>query len=203
MKITDHLIQLLWEEEYDKSPLTRKSFPVNMRLYKINSDYRKCILEIVRYMDIHLRSHFEDYPDPRGVTAANLGFPLCIIGFKKNALAGLRTENQFCLNPKITKRSIHTTSVNTNCGSLRLQQNVSVDRFLTIDFEYYDLEGNLTQKKDVSRIDGGFTVQNEIDQINGRTILDVAKKESSNIETPKNSGTIRNPARAFSDDGCP
>jgi peptide deformylase len=179
MKITDHLVQLLWEEEYDKSPLTRESFPVNMRLYKTSPGYRRCILEAVRYMDEHLRSHFEDYPDPRGVAAANLGLPYRIIGFKKGAVVGAKAENQFCLNPKITKRSPGTTSTNTNCGSLRLPQNVSVDRHYTIDLEYFDLEGNLVRKENIGRTDGGFTIQHEVDQTNGKTIIDMAKKESS------------------------
>lgn len=170
MKITDHLVQLMWDDEYDSSPLRRESFPVNMRLYRINPSYRKCILEVVRYMDEHLQSHFEDYSDPRGIAAANLGFPLRIIGYKKKPC-----ENQFCLNPKITFKSPNTITVTTNCGSLRLKDPVSIERHSLIDFEYFDLEGNLVRKVSVNRMEGGFTIQHEIEQTNGRTLIDLAK----------------------------
>jgi len=167
MKISDQLVQLYMEDEFDKTPLLRESFAVNMRLYRSNTQYRKIILEIIRYMDEHLHSHFEDYPEPRGVAAANLGFPFKIIGYRKKP-----QENQFCLNPKITERSVATVSTQTNCGSLKLKDNVTIERNSTIDLEYYDLEGCLVSKKTITRSEGGFTIQHEVDQINGRTIVD-------------------------------
>ena len=172
MKISDQLVQLFMEEEWDKTPLSRESFPVNMRLYRVSSNYREIILALVRYMDEHLRTTFEDYPEPRGVAAANLGFPFKIIGYKKKPC-----ENQFCLNPKITHRSVTMMSGQTNCGSLRLEQPLSIERHLTIDFEYYDLEGNLVMCKNVARGEGGFTVQNAIDSCNGLTIMGRYEKD--------------------------
>lgn len=165
MKIADQLVQLFMEGEFDTTVLTRESFPVNMRLYKSNPSYRKVILEIVRVMDEHLHSHFEDYADPRGVAAANLGFPFRIIGFRMKP-----NQNQFCLNPKIVHKSPHTVQTQTNCGSLRLAEPVTVERYATIDLEYYDLEGNSVTRRSIARHEGGFTIQHEVEQVNGRVI---------------------------------
>ena len=173
MKITDQLVQMFMEDEFDNTVLRRESFPVNIRLYKNNPNYRDIILNIVRYMDEHLRSHFEDYADPRGVAAANLGFPFKIIGFRKNRM----NENQFCLNPKVTHQSDTTLSTTTNCGSLRLPEFVSVDRSTSIDLEYYDLEGTLIKRCNIYRAEGAFTIQNAIDQVNGITIIDRHEKD--------------------------
>lgn len=172
MKISDHLVQLLNQDEYDRSPLQRESFLVNMRLYRISPSYRRCILEIVRYMDEHLQSHFDDYQDPRGIAAPNLGFPMRIIGYRKQA-----GENQFCLNPKITYSSPQVVKVNTNCGSLCLKELVEVERHDVIDFEYYDLEAKLVRQHAVGRNMGGFTIQHEINQINGKTLIDYMKNK--------------------------
>lgn len=182
MKIADHLVQLLMEDEWDTSILTRESFPVNIRLYKINKNYRNIILEIVRYMDEHLRSSFEDYQAPRGVAAPSLGFPFRIIGYKKTAA----NENQFCLNPKILTPSQAVSLVQTNCGSIRLPHTVSAERHNTIDLEYYDLEGNPMLTKCIYRASGGFTIQHEVNQCDGITILDhrpISKKTKPESET--------------------
>src|SRR5579859_8297589 len=149
MKITDHLVQLLMDDEYDKTVIQRESFPVNIRLYKNNPSYRNVILEIVRYMDEHMHSHFEDYSDPRGVAAANLGFPFKIIGYKKN-----NGDNQFCINPRITWHTGDTATTTSNCGSLRLTNPISVERYTKIDLEYYDLEGNIVTQKGIERMYG-------------------------------------------------
>lgn len=174
MKITEHLVQLFMEDEWDKTVLTRESFPVNIRLYKNNENYRNIILKIVCYMDEHLHSHFEDYSDPRGIAAANLGFPFKIIGYRRKPC-----ENQFCLNPKIVFTSANTIPTNSNCGSLRLPQPISVERYGTIDLEYYDLEGEPCKRTGIYRSEGGFTVQHEVDQINGITVIDRHEKQKA------------------------
>src|SRR4051812_23429029 len=153
MKITDHLVQLQMEGEWDNTVLNRPSFLVNMRLYRINTSYRHIILGIVQYMDEHLHTHFDDYPDPRGIAAANLGFPFRIIGYKKGT-----KENQFCINPELTYRSANTVTTQSNCGSIRLNCPVNVERHSYIDFNYYDLEGNLVLKKNIGRGEAGFTI---------------------------------------------
>jgi peptide deformylase len=183
MKIEEHLVQMFGDSESDRSILQREAAPVIMRFYKNNQSYRNCILEIVRYMDEHLNSKFEDYPDPCGVAAPNLGFPFRIIGYRKR-----QNENQFCLNPVITDKSHHTIPTTSNCGSLRLAQKMNVERHANIDFEYYDLEGNLVVKKCVSRTEGGFTIQHEIAQICGKTLLDYGKKvsETSSVANANN-----------------
>lgn len=167
MKISDQLVQLYLLEEYDKSILVKESFLVNLRLYKISKDYKNIILTIVAYMDEHLNSKFEDWKDPIGVAACNLGFPFKIIGYK----SGLNTPKcQYCLNPKITLYAGVEQTAQGNCGSLQLKEPLSVKRNCLIDFEFYDLEGNLVVKKSISRSEGAFTIQNEIDQINGITV---------------------------------
>lgn len=169
MKIADHLVQEALEEDRDKAILHRPTTPVNMRLYKCNTEYRKIILSIIRYMDEHLNTKFEDYPEIRGVAAPSLGFPFRLIGFKKQ-----KNESQFCINPRITSYSATMIGVHTNDGSLRLKESVSFDRSSSIDLEYYDLEGNIVEKKNILRIDGGFTIQNAVDQCDGITVVDRA-----------------------------
>lgn len=174
MKISDHLVQLFTDDESDRTVLTKECTPVNMRLYRANQSYRDVILVIVRYMDEHLRTKFDDYPEPRGIAAPNLGFPLRIIGYRKKT-----GENQFCLNPKITWCSQHVVQTQTNCGSLRLQQPANVERYNSIDLEYYDLDGILTRKPSLARGEGSFTIQHEVDQINGITIINRHGKTES------------------------
>ena len=173
MKISDHLVQYS-TEEFDFSVLVRESFPVNIRLYKSNVSYRNVILEIIRYMDEHLNTHFDDYADPKGVAAANLGFPFRIIGYKKKT-----SENQFFLNPKITHRSAGTVAKQTNCGSLRLATPVTVTRHHSIDIEYYDLAGEIQTKQSITSYEGGFTIQHEMDLIDGKMITQVAIRTDS------------------------
>lgn len=178
MKISDHLIQLFMEGEWpDRTILTKEAFSVNIRLYKSNPSYRGIILEIVKYMDEHLRTTFDDYPKPKGIAAPNLGFPFRIIGFTKTS-----GSNQFFLNPKVTTTSASTATVRSNCGSLRMPAEISLERYLTIAVEYYDLEGNKHELSHVGRNDNGFVIQNGVDQLNGINIIDrqeLTKKKST------------------------
>jgi peptide deformylase len=174
MKISDQLVQMFKEDEYDNTVLQKAAYPVNLRLYVLNPGYRRVILAAVLAMDEHLRSVFEDYPAPRSVSAPNLGFPFCIIGYvrRQTTPSSQRTnENQFFLNPKLTYNGTKIPS-NSNCGSLRLPEPVSVLRHSSIDITYYDLEANKHTWPNIYRHDGGFSIQNAYDQMNGITILD-------------------------------
>lgn len=175
MKISDHLVMVNNTED-DCTILKRKSFPVNMRLYKSSHRYKNIILEIIQYMDEHLNSEFTDWKSPIGIAAPNLGFPLRIIGYKVNNQTN--ANHQFCLNPVITSFSDNKIDAQGNCGSLKLTETVTVERHAQIDFEYFDLEGNLVLRKMIGRHEGGFTVQNTVDQLNGISVLDKKKKET-------------------------
>lgn len=172
MKISDHLVQL--KEKDDLDFLKKPAFAVNLRLFKSSHSYRKIILEIVRYMDEHLNSDFEDYDTPKGVSAPALGIPYRIIGYKlANSSQGI---NQFCINPVIYNFSVLRREVTTNCGTLQFAEKKKITRANVFDFDFYDLECNLVQKKTVASHEGGFTIQHEMDQLDGITIEDRAKE---------------------------
>lgn len=170
LKISDHLIQDSVDTVDDASILHLKSFPVNLRLYRASKEYKKIILQIITYMDIHLRSTFTDYSNPKGIAAPALGFPLRIIGFKK----GYTEINQFCINPEITSRYGGQQLITTKSGSLRLNEPIQITRWLQIDFKYYDLDCEEIKVQNISRMDGCFTIQHEIDLLDGVTISDKA-----------------------------
>lgn len=175
MKISEHLIQMT----DNAAILASQAAEVNIRLFRSNKQYRNVILEIVRYMDEHLHSTFEDYTDPRGVAAPNLGFPFRIIGYKK------RDGCQFCINPKIVLFSLATTTTQGNSGSLRLETPLSIERAVCIDLQYYDLEGTEVLKKSIGRNEGSFTIQNEVDQINGITVIERHRRQQEqNVPNP-------------------
>lgn len=171
MKVTDYLVQENIAEEFDKSILHKPLFDVNMRLFRSSPFYRQLIMDVVNYMDAHLNMTFEDYPNPRGISGANLGIPFNVIGFKHQG------KNKFCINPKITKRSKEVVETTTNCGSFRLKQDIKVLRSVMIDLEYYDLKGQKTMERNISRNEGGFVIQHEVEHGLGLCVTDLEIKQ--------------------------
>lgn len=165
MKCCDYMVQELNSEEFDRSILHRKLFPVNMRLFKSSGTYRQIIMDVVNYMEQQLKTTYEDYSFPQGISAANLGIPWNIIAFK------IKGTIKFMINPLITRNSPEMIETTTNCGSLMLSEKVKILRHKIIDVEYYDLKGMKCVEANLSRVEGGFTIQHEVDHGLGLTIV--------------------------------
>lgn len=170
LKISDHIIQFNEGEEF-KRLLTSKSFPVNTKRLKTIKEYRESIFAIIKYMDVHLRSNFSDYREPKGVSAVELGFPLTIISVKIPASVG---DIQHYINPVITSSSLETSTVQTTSGtSPQNNRTVTAIRKIWITFDYYDLKGDLQKVEKMTRNEGGFVVQHEIEQIEGKNAFNL------------------------------
>jgi peptide deformylase len=172
LKCSDYMVQDLDPEEFDRTILHRRLFPVNMRLFKSSGIYRQVIMDAVNYMDQQLKVTYEDYSAPQGVSGANLGLPWNIIAFK------LKGNIKFMINPVITSKSPEMIETFTNCGSLRLSEKIKVLRHRIIDVAYYDLKGHKCIETKISRMEGGFTIQHEVDHNLGITILDRNKEQT-------------------------
>lgn len=170
MKITDHLVQEKMDGEYDTDILHTKALDVNMRLFKDNERYRKIILSITDYMEWHLTSTFEDYHVPKGVAGPSLGIPFNIIAYKDQ-----QNKVRIYINPKIIGRSKEVTATRSNCGAQKLTVWVELQRANTIDVEFFDLSGNRVQQKGITKDQGGFTIQHEIDCTAGILVTDKRK----------------------------
>ena len=144
--------------------LTEPNFNVNMRLFDSSLEYRNIIRDIIKYMKDVLNSSFENYPDPVGISGANVGFPLRIVGVKEEGERCI-----FMLNPTIVK-TFGNKTVKSNCGSLVLKESVSVKRYKVIDVNYYDTRGRLQHDTFLGPL--SRTVQHEIDHTNGVLITD-------------------------------
>lgn len=164
--IKDFIIQ---EGERHDDMLHRKLFDVNIRLFNVNKEYRKLILNIVSYMKKVAKREFEDYTGAKGVSGANVGIPFNIIGVKNN------NKWDFFLNPRYVKRSWKKEITKSNCGSLLLKNVIKIKRYKWIKVEYYNLKG----KKEIDYFNGhyGHTMQHEIEHNQGVLITD--KKEVS------------------------
>jgi len=170
-RITDYLVQGNNADEFDRGILSRKATPVNMRLFRSSPFFRQLIMDVVNYMDSHLSMTYDDNAAPMGVSAVTLGIPWNIIGYKHKG------RNKFCINPKITKYSTDNTETSTNCGALRLNQDIKVLRSNNIDFEYFDLRGQRVVEKHVGRYEGAFVIQHEVEHGLGVCITDKEIKQ--------------------------
>ena len=168
MRITDYLVQEFDPNEYDKTILHKPAFKVNMRLFKTSPFFRQLIMDAVNYMDSHLNMTFEDNTGAvLGISGVKLGIPWNIIGYKNKG------KNKFCINPKIIKYSDDLSETTTNCGALKLKENIKVMRANLIDLEYFDLRGQRTIEKNIGRWEGGYVIQHEVDHLFGILFTDL------------------------------
>ena len=156
--------------EDEKSYLHRPCFNVNIRLYKSSRRYRQIVQKSIRYMKSLFNKKYEDYPEIKGVSGANLAIPFNIIVVKDGKK----------LIPMINPVTTHTSQFNemsivrSNCGSLQLNEPITVKRFDKIRVRYINILGNYIYEffdKPLS-----FTIQHEIDHNNGITIEDKHKE---------------------------
>lgn len=161
--ICDHIVQEQWSEN---DILHLKCFDVNMNLFRTSRGYKKLISSIIEHMHDVITTKFSDYSTIVGISGANVGIPLNIVGASvtkkvEDVCNSREDEIFFMINPRIVSKSKETRVVESNCGSLRLKKKVKVKRYKRIEVTYYDTEGKWRQ----SKFDGAFgsTIQHEID----------------------------------------
>lgn len=175
------LVQDRMSGEFSTDILHRKGFDVNMRLFRSNSRYRSIVLDIIKYMGNLVDKEYDDYPKLSGISGANIGIPLNIIGVRAtdNTTAGGQSLQEgvffFMINPRVVKESTTEHDSMTNCGSLRLQERIKVRRPSKVDVVFCDLSG----KERRARFTGPMasTIQHEIDHNSGVLITDKEVKE--------------------------
>jgi peptide deformylase len=183
--IVKYLVQDRMTSE-DNEILHRKGFNVNMRLFKESAGYRKIILDIIMYMGRISKKEFSDYPQVRGISGANIGIPLNIIGMRSsrnisdNTLSVQKDDMYFMINPEIVERGVNSKVVKSNCGSIRLPEKINVKRSLRIKVKYFDIGG--APRCHVFHAPESFTVQHEIDHNSGILVTDIEYKENQSKE---------------------
>ena len=115
----------------DTDILTRRLFAVNMRLFNINSEYKKLVLDCCEYIKLRATTTKEGYTRPYGYSGANAGIPFNIIATR---------EGLVLINPKIIE-SLGAKESLSNCGSLTLEKPIKVTRYEYIKVSYFDLSG--------------------------------------------------------------
>ena len=168
LKHSDYITHI--DNEEDKVYLKSKHFPVNIRLFKTSEQYKNIILQQCNYIRELCLDIKEGYKKPHGMSSANAGLAFNIIGITKN-----RNKNdeycQIMINPIISNRSIERVLTTSNCGSLTLNEPITLQRNLTVTVKFYDEDGNF-HKELFNRETGSFTIQHEVDHNLGILITD-------------------------------
>ncbi len=168
--VTDYIVQdNLIEGEY-KEYLHRSLFDVSVRLYHSSEPYKYIIDGVLTYLARMFLKRFSDYPRIKGISGANLGIPFNIIAIKQQT-----GDTLVMVNPKILIQEGKIRKVNSNCGSLVLNESIEVTRRDKIKIEYYIRDKYSNELSHyISRFEGAeaSTIQHEVDHNNGITILD-------------------------------
>lgn len=170
MNIDDFLTFIGNEEDvlYLKTML----LDVNMRLFnnKKNPNYRRIVQGICRYLAGIAVKEMDGYKKPHGMSGANIGIPFNIIAIvrernKRNEYA------EVMINPTIIGYEKVEIPSQTNCGSIRLKDPITVMRYSTITLKWHDIDG-VQKVASFNRENGGFTIQHEVDHNLGVLITD-------------------------------
>lgn len=166
-----------------------RMFPVIIRLFESSGTYKKIILDSLDYMMEVTTKKFRDYPEVKGISGANVGIPfnlvvikVCKIGeYVPDDLKGLTIKYKgyhflHMINPKIVDHTTRTFRAVTNCGSIRLEKPITVERFKWVQVTFYTREGQIRRSVIERPITG--TAQHEIDHNNGVLITDRKPKEN-------------------------
>lgn len=188
MKISQFIVQ-------DKSPewgndrkiLHNELFQVNMRLFNSSYPYQTVISNIVRYMINILDMKFEDYPEGKGISGANIGIPFNIVVVRLPKQKFLTPLKKFfgvgkrylvMINPRIMAYGPETSIKKSNCGSLLLKEKIAVERWEEIVVYYYNMKGKIIREKFEMPL--ASTIQHEIDHNKGILITDRAALSKDN-----------------------
>jgi len=166
LPIREYLVQ---NSESENQSLRNELLNVNMRLFASNKRYNSIIVLIIEYMKSLFATKFSDYSSLRGISGANIGIPINIIGFvdKKSRIV-------IMINPFIKEYSSEKQTVSSNCGSLVLPEAIRVERSVSITVDYRNESG----EKCVKSFKGSeaFVIQHEIDHNNGILIIQKEKR---------------------------
>lgn len=154
----------------DKVYLRTRAFPVNMRLFKHNQDYCNIIHQCIGLIRKTALSEFDFYKKPHGTSGANLAIPFNIIGIVKNR-GEAKEYVQIMINPSILGYRGKMVESKSNCGSIRLEVPITINRYEVVDVTWFDEEG-IERAATFTKDNGGFTIQHEIDHNNGVLITD-------------------------------
>lgn len=163
--------------------LVAKMFPVIIHLFNSSDVYKKLILDSLDYMMEVTTKKFKDYPEVKGISGANVGIPFNLVVMKvckigdavPEDLDGMTIKYKgyhflHMINPKIEDHSSKTFKPLTNCGSLRLEREIRIERYSWVQVLFYDREGD-KHRRSIDRPISG-TAQHEIDHNNGVLITD-------------------------------
>lgn len=168
MKHSDCITHISNEE--DVVYLKTKHFPVNMRLFETSPEYKAIILQQCNYIRSLCLDTKEGYKKPRGMSSANAGLAFNIIGITKNR----NTDNEYCqimINPVLGTKSSTLIKTQSNCGSLTLDEPITVLRHTIVEVNWFDEDG-IFHIEYIDRQNGGLTIQHEIDHNLGILITD-------------------------------
>lgn len=170
MKINDLLTHVSQNE--DLPFLRTKLFDVNMRLFSASGFYREVIFHCCQLIKRAALTNFEDYKKPHGMSGANVGIPFNIIGIIRHR--GTRDEIcEIMINPKITKRHGEVMNCESNCGSIRLKEPITVKRHTLIDLEWFDEGGVKHTEINIDVNNQSLTIQHEVEHNLGILITDL------------------------------
>jgi len=157
-------------DETQNETLRIPLFDVNIRLFKENESYRDVIRHVMHHMEEALCESYTNYPDLKGISGANVGIPFNIVA------TYYHNRVEFYINPSYKKSNTEESPrrIRSNCGSLRLTNEVWIDRHATIELSYYDKEGEL-QEATFSGAEAR-TIQHEVDHNDGILITSPCRK---------------------------
>jgi peptide deformylase len=147
--------------------LHKQLFDVPMRLFiynEENKEFRKLLKGIISYMKRVLETKFEEYPETKGISGANVGIPYNIVLVKKGK------KVLTFINPKMMPLTDEQKEVKSNCGSILLQEPIKIKRYKKISVAWYDLNGNYHMEDFRGRV--ACTLQHEIEHNLGILITD-------------------------------
>jgi peptide deformylase len=168
---TDYVTDITHKE--DVPYLRTKLFDVNMRLFNSSNKYKALVLDACEYIGFLCLTKAEGYKLPHGFSGANAGIPWNIIAIARNR--GEKTAYaQVMTNPKIINASEEMIESESNCGSIRLKEPITIKRHAWVDITWYSARDFAFCKARFYRENGGLTIQHEIDHNLGILITDRA-----------------------------
>lgn len=156
--------------EEDVVYLRSKLLPVNMRLFGTSQLYRAIVLSCCDYIKWLCTQKMEGYKKPHGMSGANAAIPFNIIAYCVNRGKG-NEYAQIMINPIIVDRSEGMVDALSNCGSIVLDEPISIKRYRVVTVEYYD-ENGIKLRSTFHSDNYGKTIQHEIDHNLGILITD-------------------------------
>lgn len=162
---------MTWMRHLEDRPYLESQFlDVNMRLFRSSKGYRRIILEICKELRVLALSELEGYGWPFGISGANTGIPLNIIG--RVLYRGTKRANcQIMINPCILGYSNARHLAQSNCGSIRLVKPLTIRRYDWVLVKWFDEEG-LSHTATFTQSMGGDTIQHEVDHNRGVLITE-------------------------------